>query len=165
MKHEPEYAKAKLEAEKILRENFITQAPIPVEELVEFEGLGLIRTQFEDGAIAGVINLEKKYLLINANDSLTRQRFTIAHELGHWILHKEFMQLNKDMAVLYRKPLGEAESDAFEREANCFAANLLVPEEMLREAIKSGYDEASLASRFNVSRSVIGYRCKYLGGQ
>jgi Zn-dependent peptidase ImmA (M78 family) len=157
------FQKAKEAARRILEENFITQPPIPVEELVQYEGLGLILSRFDDGEIAGVINLETKYLLVNSNDSSTRQRFTIAHELGHWILHRELMQANKDIAVLYRKPLGGADSDPLEQEANFFAANLLVPEEMLKEALKEDLGDDSLANRFNVSRSVIGYRRKLLG--
>lgn len=162
MKDQPNYTKAEEAARSTLQDNFIFQAPIPVEELVEYEGLGLIRTRFDDGEIAGVINLETKYLLVSSTDSETRQRFTIAHELGHWMLHKEQMKENKNLAVLYRKPLGR-EEDSLEQEANCFAANLLVPEDMLKEALHRNLDEVSLASHFKVSRAVIGFRRKFLG--
>lgn len=158
MSYQADFKRAEEAARKTLQENFISQAPIPVEELIEFEGLGLILSKFDDGEIAGVINLEKKYLLVNSNDSVTRQRFTIAHELGHWILHRKLMESNKDIAVLYRKPLGETDSDPLEQEANCFAANLLVPKDMLKEALEKSKEEAFLANYFNVSRSVIGYR-------
>ncbi len=159
---EPDFEKAQKEAEKILRENYITQAPVPVEELVEYEGLGLIRTKFDNGDVAGVINLETKYLLVNSADSERRQRFTIAHELGHWLLHEELMYSNRNLAVLFRNPIGE-EQDAFEKEANFFAANLLVPNNMLADAVKMHQDNNVLANLFNVSISVIGFRRKFLG--
>lgn len=162
----PNYQYAKEQAEKVLQENYISSWPVPVEELVEFEGLGLIHTEFEDGDIAGVINLEKKYLYINQADSIQRQRFTIAHELAHWLLHKDAMQENNMLAVLYRKPLGKDEEDPLEKEANCFAANLLVPDFMLNQAIAiegSNASDSRLAHIFNVSIPVIGYRRKFLG--
>lgn len=160
----PDFKKAETSALKILDENFITSWPIPVEELIEFHGLGLILSDFTDGEISGVIDLNKKYLYINSADSSQRRRFTIAHELGHWVLHQPELVTNKEIAVLYRRPLGTEENDRLEQEANCFAANLLVPEEMLRKAITDSKDKSDkyLAEIFNVSRSVIGYRRKFL---
>lgn len=170
MNETPDFKKAEASAYKVLDENFITSWPIPVEELIEFHGLGLILSDFPDGEISGVIDLNKKYLYINSVDSPQRKRFTIAHELGHWVLHQQELATNKEIAVLYRRPLGTEESDRLEQEANCFAANLLVPEKMLRKAIDDSKDESDticsdtyLAEIFNVSRSVIGYRRKFLG--
>jgi Zn-dependent peptidase ImmA (M78 family) len=164
----PGFKKAETSALKILEDNFITSWPIPVEELIEFHGLGLIFSEFTDGEISGVIDLNKKYLYINSADSPQRQRFTIAHELGHWILHQPELNSNRDIAVLYRRPIGD-DDDRLEQEANCFAANLLVPEILLRDALmyrkESANDiseDAYLAKIFNVSRSVIGYRRKFL---
>jgi len=170
MNESPDFKKAEASALKVLEENFITSWPVPVEELIEFQGLGLILSEFTDGEISGVIDLNKKYLYINSSDSSQRQRFTIAHELGHWILHRPELAANEEIAVLYRRPLGTVENNVLEQEANCFAANLLVPEVMLRRAIKQVNDksgneasDAHLAKIFNVSRSVIGYRKKFLG--
>lgn len=170
MKEIPDFKKAEAAALKILQENYITSWPVPVEELIEFHGLGLILSEFTDGEISGVIDLNKKYLYINFSDSPQRKRFTIAHELGHWILHRTELAANQEIAVLYRRPLGTEEIDVLEQEANCFAANLLVPEVMLRKAIEqvssvSGKEscDSHLAEIFNVSRSVIGYRRKFLG--
>lgn len=169
MSETPDFKKAEASALKVLDENFITSWPIPVEELIEFHGLGLILSDFADGEISGVIDLNKKYLYINSADSPQRRRFTIAHELGHWVLHQQELAANQEIAVLYRRPLGTEENDRLEQEANCFAANLLVPEEMLRKAIDDSKDESDaicsdtyLAEIFNVSRSVIGYRRKFL---
>jgi len=162
----PDFIKAEKEALRVLDENFIQAPPIPVRDLLEFAGLGIIESEFEDGGISGVINLETKYLYINTNDSFERKRFTIAHEFGHWVLHKSQMELNKEIAIFYRKSIG-IEENIWEQEANCFAANLLVPEHMLKEFIAENKDglisDAKLAELFEVSRPVIGYRRKFLG--
>ncbi len=170
----PDFTKAEKSALQILEDNFIVSPPVPVEELIEFAGLGIVRSDFDDGEISGVINLEKKYLYINAKDSPERQRFTIAHELGHWILHRKEMESNKEMAVLYRRSIGTKENDVFEQEANFFAANLLVPEKMFlkvyqeeqNKTVQQGgfiVSDAVIAKIFEVSRSVIGYRRQSLG--
>lgn len=170
MSEMPDYKKAEDAALTILKENFITSAPVPIEELIEFHGLGLILSDFSDGEISGVIDLKKRYLYINSLDSPPRRRFTIAHELGHWVLHQPELSTNQELAVLYRRPIGREENDRIEQEANCFAANLLVPEGLLRDVIHSkksesfeGSRNAYLAKIFNVSESVIGYRIKFLG--
>ncbi len=170
MSQTPDYKKAEKAALEILQENFITSYPIPVEELIEFHGLGLILSDFSNGEISGVIDLKKKYLYINSMDSPQRRRFTIAHELGHWILHQTELSANQELAVLYRRPIGREGEDRLEQEANCFAANLLVPEEFLRDVIQSKKNESAgsplnayLAKIFNVSESVIGYRRNFLG--
>jgi Zn-dependent peptidase ImmA (M78 family) len=163
----PDLKKAEQEALRVLQENYITSAPVPIVDLLEFIGLGLIRSEFADGEISGVIDLEKKYLYVNKNDSFERQRFTIAHELGHWILHRSEMQSNKEIAVLYRRSIGTSENPAWEQEADCFAGNLLVPEFLLKRTIaeleKTGLaEDALLAKQFEVSRPVIGYRRRLL---
>lgn len=170
MSETPDYKKAEKAALEILQENFITSCPVPVEELIEFHGLGLILSDFSNGEISGVIDLKKKYLYINSMDSSQRRRFTIAHELGHWVLHQAELSDNQELAVLYRRPLGREGEDRLEQEANYFAANLLVPKELLRDIIHNKKGESSegslnahLAKIFNVSESVIGYRRKFLG--
>lgn len=162
MNKPPDFKKAETYALKVLDQNFITSWPVPVKELVEFHGLGLILSDFSNGKISGVIDLDKKYLYINSADSSQRRRFTIAHELGHWVLHQKELSLNKDIAVCYRLPLGAKENDRIEKKANCFAANLLIPKKMLCKAIANlkNPSDAHLAKMFNVSQPVVGYQKK-----
>lgn len=63
-----------------------------------------------------------------------------------------------EYAVFYRKPLGSDENDFIEKEANCFAGNLLVPKEKFLEY--EHYDNITLSKIFGVSRDVIGFRRK-----
>mgnify|MGYP001577598842 CR=1 FL=1 len=107
--------------------------------------------------VSGFFDADSKTIYVNINDSLTRQNFTIAHELGHYILGHD----TKEYGVLLRFPELNAKEDV-EKEANCFAANLLVPEKMLKEIMRSysldKKDVPILAQIFGVSNMVMEYR-------
>ena len=80
-------------------------------------------------------------IVINANDSLARQRFTMAHEFGHIIMHWDWLKnqetgLNKGKyEILFRKTSYNESSTLKEIQANEFAAELLLPHKLLSEAI------------------------------
>ncbi|PTG94948.1 toxin-antitoxin system toxin subunit [Staphylococcus chromogenes] len=81
-------------------------------------------------------------IVINANEPLPRQRFTMAHEFGHIIMHWNWLDnrskgLNKDKyEILFRKsPLGNDYSDIKEIQANEFASELLLPHKLLKHII------------------------------
>lgn len=85
--------------------------------------------------------------------SLERQRFTIAHELGHFILHRNLQQeFNCDKQSIYTGIEGLRQ---IEREADDFAGNLLMPGDLLRESIAQQPVDlhllSALAQRFQVS--------------
>jgi Zn-dependent peptidase ImmA (M78 family) len=110
--------------------------------------------------VAGFLDFDEKAIYVNSADHYNRQTFTIAHELGHYLMHKELFE--RDSArykVLLRRPIGE-ETDPIEKEANAFAANLLVPMNLLNLYKKYATQE-DLAQLFAVSRDVIGYRLKF----
>jgi Zn-dependent peptidase ImmA (M78 family) len=151
----PDYERASLEAKRVLEENFIIGPPVLAYELAENCGLKVFVDVFDDACIAGMLDIENKTITVNKHDSLTRQSFTIAHELGHWLLHVKHGTMT-EKEFLYRKPLGGPDDDWREKEANWFAANLLVPSEMLKEYASLSQEEA--ARVFRVSPSVIGYR-------
>ncbi|MFK4463262.1 Zn-dependent peptidase ImmA (M78 family)/RNA polymerase subunit RPABC4/transcription elongation factor Spt4 [Bacillus safensis] len=75
----------------------------------------------------------KKQYIILYNDTVEndgRKRWTIAHELGHFMLkHNEIT----GKAIFSRSSLSSEEYEVFEKEANCFARNLLAPAPVLRE--------------------------------
>lgn len=155
-----DYQGVKLKAEQVLQENFITNPPIDVYEIAKNEGLEIEVKDFGDkfNNISGYIKLEIRTIFVNSRDPENRRKFTIAHELGHWILHRDKLKSEPEKyAVLYRIPLGRPQDDPVEQEANYFAANLLVPEEMLTVR-RDEKTEEELAAEFKVSRDVIGYR-------
>ena len=83
----------------------------------------------------------------------------IAHEFGHFLLHKADLEKDPDKhAIFYRIPLGRINEDQLEKETNIFAANLLVPQKML-DKYKS-LDTNTIAKIFGVSPEVIGISVK-----
>lgn len=156
----PNYKFAEKKAQQVLDDNFINDPPVRPHKLVKNYGLEIIYADFgaKHSNVAGFLDIEKAKIYVNEKDSINRQTFTIAHELGHWLLHKEM--ITKDInnySVLLRKPLGSQENDPIEQEANCFAANLLVPKDFLSK-YRDRVDIKTLAKIFVVSRDVMGFR-------
>ena len=109
---------------------------------------GLIRKDPERGGSSGYA------IYTNAGHRKTRRRFTIAHELGHYVLHRDEIGEGEGITddALYRSRLG----GPLERQANRFAANLLMPRDLIVEAINQGVDSVEkLAAKFEVSRSAM----------
>lgn len=103
----------------------------------------------------------KPVIRFNPFEPETRQRFTIAHELGHILMghiqpgqraHRDPLRRYDDY---YERPM--------ERQANDFAAQLLMPESVVRSAAKSAPSSRELARQFKVSPDAMGYRVKNLG--
>lgn len=153
---DPHIAIAKAAAEKALRDNFIESPPVVIHELAENYGLTVFKAAFDDKEIAGYIDFDKQRIVVNKEDAVGRQNFSIAHELGHWIMHyNEVKAGENNIRVVYRRPIG-GEKEPLEIEANAFAAYLLVPEEMLKTHQEKS--DLELAQLFNVSQSLIGFR-------
>lgn len=92
---------------------------------------------------------------INAKHHKKRQRFTLAHELGHYCLHRGKNDMVFEDEVFYRIE----NSSSIEYAANEFAARLLIPENRLEKQIEEGMtDLAELADYFEVSQDAMRYR-------
>ena len=160
----PNYEKAIKEAGLLLSKFDITEPVIPVDEITQKEGI-IIKyfrpnRDTELSGISGFYDSKSNVIYVNADDTPTRQSFTIAHELGHFKLgHKP-----NEFDVLYRFAT-TIDKNPIEQEANCFAANLLVPEKMLEEVMKKyklTENDQLLADIFGVSLEVIKYRLKWI---
>ena len=131
--------------------------------------------------ISGLIYKDNtKYcILVNGNQSAGRKSFTIAHELGHYLLHKSKLERDSEIissskgidmtspAYIARQDIDASspkEYRALETEANKFAAELLMPEkEFLKQCIcKASIDD--IACYFGVSISAATIRADRLGG-
>lgn len=88
-------------------------------------------------------------------DGPLRHHFTIAHELGHYVLHSQFGKIAPMIA-------GRKGSTRVEWEANWFAASLLMPETEFRAAVDEGLSDLALSARFNVSMEAAQVRRKVL---
>jgi IrrE N-terminal-like domain len=113
------------------------------------------------------------WAFVSAADPIPRRRFTAAHELGHFVLHRETMgRFRADTdATLCEADDGTA--DRMEREANRFAAELLIPAEVCRARAAELRDKHGccprgvlvyrLSSELLISREALRYRLKALG--
>jgi Zn-dependent peptidase ImmA (M78 family) len=102
----------------------------------------------------------KWIMCINSSHNLKRQRFTMAHELGHYILHK-----GKNIEFVDTTFFRSDEMDSIEYNANEFASRLLMPEDDLRKLIDEDRIKniGELASKFDVSSAAMKYRVISLG--
>jgi len=147
--------------------------PIKVEDIAKSEGLKVVPYPLED-SVSGLLVIENGQGIIgyNQNESRVRRRFTIAHELGHFILHRDKANLFVDKQFkVYRSQNSstDATKQAYEKEANAFAASLLMPEQLIiKEVEKTKIDMANeeglkqLAKIFDVSSIAMSYRISNL---
>lgn len=105
---------------------------------------------------------DKFIIVINSLQSHLRQRFTLAHELGHYTLHKNNLEGQHQDTVLFRD--ANEDSLGIEYAANDFAAELLIPKEAFEDAIKAGTNTPKqLSNLFQVTEKAILYRAYKLG--
>jgi len=169
-----------LKAQNLLKDLQISELPIPLEQIAKKMGVNLL--PFDLGAdVSGLLHLEENSATIgyNPNESKVRQRFTIAHEIGHYVLHTNngtkqseddifIDNRNHYQEIMFRseKPKLTLENYNKEKEANSFAAALLMPlQSVKKEMLKyNGFDLSDntmivdLAKKFEVSIPAMSFR-------
>ena len=158
----PDYRHAENQAIRLLNQTGIYEPPVNPVKIAETIGVGVNFVTFsgESAGVSGLYDPERNVILVNQDEPGVRQTFTIAHELGHKVLHEDWAK-SEAYKVLWRDTARQAR-DRWEQEANAFAANLLMPREML-----DSYREFPIeiiAKVFAVSKSVAEYRLKNLYG-
>ena len=130
----------------------INEPPVPIEKIAVFFSLKVVYyDKFPNNILRTIIQREDlKAIGVNSNHSVVRQRFSIAHELGHFLLGHDHEHIIDDT---FDKPTDK------EQEANKFASEILMPSEMLKRDIsKDEYDISSLANRYKVSEQAMSIR-------
>jgi hypothetical protein len=131
--------------------------PVPVESIAE-DLLGL-RVAEAEIAASGVLVPTVRGIWVSASEareSPARRRFTIAHELGHWVCQ---VREGRGEPVHCRPdPALPPVADAREREANVFAAELLMPEAGIRASVAAGLAGRALEEAFGVSAPALAWR-------
>ncbi len=163
------------EAAALLARLGIESAPVDVEGIAEALDIKVVLEDLEDDTSAMLIRRgEAALIMIDKDQAPARQRFSIAHELGHFQLHREPVFVDKQPArVNFRNGVSSLAIDPREIEANGFAAALLMPAnwiyaevEKLRTS-KRPPDEGRLVKKlsnvFDVSEQAIEYRLLNLG--
>ncbi|MDQ3721193.1 MAG: ImmA/IrrE family metallo-endopeptidase, partial [Actinomycetota bacterium] len=147
--------------------------PVPVDQIADSH-FGLLVCEMEylkvaqgapvvacDQDFSGLLLPDRREIWVNAAEARDwpgRRRFTISHELGHWCMHRD------DGGPIYCRQglIAEAEERPErplpEREADAFAAALLMPARLMRREYERDRDFGVLCGRFNVSGKAMGRR-------
>ena len=157
-----------------LRERYVRlfggpELPVPVESIAE----DLLGLRIEERALewSGMLLPAERTIVLNAAEgarrdpSLRRHRFTLAHEVGHWVCHcLEGRAVGAAPSFCRATDIALDADRAIEREANIFASELLMPEPAVRavwnEVTGRGHEDpvAAVAARFDVSPTAMGWR-------
>ena len=124
--------------------------PVPVESIAE-DLLGL-RLRSADMPVSGLLVVPRRELWTHAGEPHVRRRFTIAHEIAHWVCHRDGRPPRCDLTA------DAPQRDPREREANTYAAELLMPAGAVRAARAELADLRALAARFAVSDEAMAWR-------
>jgi Zn-dependent peptidase ImmA (M78 family) len=162
------------QADSLLKKFNVKHAPVPVEKIAKSMGAIVQRVPADD-SLSGFIYHEKAsrttVIGVNASHALTRQHFTLGHELGHFVLHNiEDVHVDRGFSVRLRNATSSEGKNVEEVEANLFAAELLMPASFLDKDIQAiDYvdldDEstiADLANKYSVSTQAMIFRLAYL---
>jgi len=159
------------EAARILKKLKIKKPSVPISDVAEALGAHVRYSPF-DGELAGMlVRGDNKQTIIGVNSlhHIHRQRFTIAHECGHLLFHKGDVHIDRGFRINKRDSLSSQAVDPEEIEANRFAAELLMPREMVIADVVDREidieDESALkelALRYQVSLQAMTHRIRNL---
>ena len=163
-------------ANSILEEFKVTRPPVPIDKIARKMGVRLLYSPLDD-ELSGMVYIKEGNPIIgvNALHHPNRQRFTIAHEVGHLLMHRHQIEqevhVDKTFLMLRRDAESSSGINDIEVEANAFAAEVLMPENLVINALKNesfDIDDdsfiAQLAKKFKVSTQAIQFRLGNLIG-
>lgn len=144
------------------RNNLYNGDELEIEKLIGL--ISDIDIQYEplDSSISGLLkkNNDRWIIIVNLLHHKHRQKFTLGHELAHYVLHKNDSDTFSD-TTFFRG----LTNDNIERSANDFASQLLMPETSVRRMIDDEHIRSieELSEKFGVSAAAMLYRVKQLG--
>lgn len=155
----------------LLKSHNIRSSPVPVDKIAKAMGVQLKFSPLDD-ELSGMVFIKDGTPIIGVNSlhHPNRQRFTIAHELGHLVMHRNILEnevhVDKQFKILMRDGVASSGTDTIEIEANKFAAELLLPSFLLDELLTREFDIddegplEALAKKFKVSKQMLEYRIR-----
>lgn len=147
-------------ARALLAKHWDGRLPVNLDSIAKAERLKVERRGlFEEYPYSGEYRRAERLIRVNDLESPVRQRFTLAHELGHYALGHDDAPRDTSAAFSSRA------ADPKERAANQFAAELLMPVSAVAKLVQSGMFRTvdELAKAFNVSKVAMTYRINNLG--
>ncbi len=143
---------------------FLDRAPVDLEGMSDALGLIVHVADNMHSDLSGMIvrSAESRSgfrIEVNGKHSHARQRFTLAHEIAHYLLHRDYIGDGIKDNALYRSDL----SNKMEVEANSMAANILMPAQLIRRVYWAGLRFISgLSVAFGVSEEAMRIRLRQL---
>lgn len=173
-------AEVEKQAEALLAEFGITRSPIDVKKIAESLGYRVVFRYFDEEDLSGTVMRDGKGTItvgINTLHAPVRQRFSIAHEIGHARMHlsneSETLFVDPPVGVFFRDSRASLGEEWREVNANQFAAALLMPMQMIHSSLtklakstgRFTIDDAvsKLAKQFEVSPQAMRFRLVALG--
>lgn len=152
-------------AEALLKSSGVKGLPVPVDSIARQCKVAVQYIPLDD-EISGMSFIKNgaAVIVVNSAHHPNRQRFTLAHELAHHVLHEAYLTKNVhvDTAVLQRNEKSSEGTDGKEVEANTFAAELLMPKALLkafgRVDVNDDAKIAEIARQFKVSPTAMAIR-------
>src|SRR4051794_2163692 len=134
-----------------------TELPVPAEAIAEdLLGLRIVEEPLE---VSGLLYPADRLIVLNADESLVRRRFTLAHEVGHWVC--QCLEGTEAPVFCRHQDVAVSTDRALEREANIFAAELLMPPDVVGTLYDSSPE--ALSERLAVSGLALAWRLYSLG--
>lgn len=144
---------------KIIKDNQ-KSCPVRITAITEKYGIDVYNSSMSRNISGAIIKEGDKYVIyVNDKHPKNRQRFTIAHEIAHYILHKEKIGDNLTDNAMYRSKL----SNVFERQANILASEILMPVNFVMQFIEENKSVSEMASLFKVSEGAMRIRLRQGG--
>lgn len=146
--------------------DFVRYYPVNLEGLAAALGIYIVEDPFLDDSISGKIEKLPDHpiaykITLNGKHHRNRKRFTLAHEIAHYVLHRDLIGDGITDNAMYRSVLG----DSFERQANRYAANLLMPASLVLGLWNEGHrSPEDLARLLDVSKAAATIRLKEVLG-
>jgi Zn-dependent peptidase ImmA (M78 family) len=147
-------------------------APVDVERLIGDFGLELdLEARLPADITSQLIRIDESRfrIAINIDQPALRKRFSMAHALGHYLLHKDDLGVGVSDTMAYQTPrtgplANPRITEQHEADANRFAANLLMPDALVQSFyMKTGGNLTEMSRVFQTSREMIRYAVHSLG--
>src|ERR687887_747287 len=146
------------QAERVRASAWGDRIPVDPVQIARRLGIDVRQAPLSDNVSGALVKKlgQDPTILLNARDHPNRQRFTAAHEVGHFVSREDAPEEYEyvDLRDTILSAAGTNEDEVF---ANQFAANLLMPEREVRRLAAQGYSLTEMALYFGVSQDAMGY--------
>lgn len=170
----PRYGRIEQLTDALLVQTGVASPPVPVDRIIAAQGI-TIEPSASLGDVSGLVLRRGNEIIIGVNKKQVpvRQRFTLAHELAHALLHHgEEVRFDKSFRVNLRSETSGLGVNVEEIEANHFAACLLMPRRFIEADPQAALVDVEdlqavkeLANRYRVSPHAMSIRLGHLAAR